>query len=295
MTICLSYPVNACIWVKGTTREGKGTRTSGLTPFQVFKNSLSASHDRWESIEHNLRYKTEVDERNDYAVALIYLGRAKEAVSLLRTLEKEEPGDYGIAANLGTALELSGNNEEALEWINEGMRRNSDSHEGTEWLHSQILRAKIRFQTDPHYFDQHSVLNVDFEKLEHSSDLINVAGTPMAPDRLRKALIYQLKERLQFVKTNDLPVASLLWDLAGLEAGTHTLESAIQLLTMAQDFGYPRERVAPMILRYSNIIRMAQIRRWVVYSICGSAFLAFIVYAIRRGWIIYTPSQSTKR
>ncbi len=65
--------------------------------------------------------------RNDYAVALVYLGRYDEAISLLQRLEKETPGHYATAANLGTAYELSGNNELALKWIKEGIRRNPRS------------------------------------------------------------------------------------------------------------------------------------------------------------------------
>jgi hypothetical protein len=53
-----------------------------------------------------------------------------------------------VAANLGTALELLGNKEEALHWIREGIRRNPQSHEGTEWLHAKILEAKIAAQKD---------------------------------------------------------------------------------------------------------------------------------------------------
>jgi len=45
--------------------------------------------------------------------------------------------------DLGTAYELAGKNEPALRWIREGLRRNPNSHKGTEWLHVKILEAKI--------------------------------------------------------------------------------------------------------------------------------------------------------
>lgn len=60
------------------------------------------------TIEAKLRGSTKFEDRSDYAVALMYLGRSSEAVELLQSLEREQPGDYSVAANLGTALELSG-------------------------------------------------------------------------------------------------------------------------------------------------------------------------------------------
>src|SRR5690349_1631764 len=58
------------------------------------------------TMETDLRGATEFEKRSDYSAALMYLGRSKEAVALLEQLEKEKPGQYFIAANLGTAYEL---------------------------------------------------------------------------------------------------------------------------------------------------------------------------------------------
>lgn len=57
------------------------------------------------------------------AVALLHLGRASEAVALLAGIERTHPGSYVTAANLGTAYELAGNNEVALKWIRQAIRR----------------------------------------------------------------------------------------------------------------------------------------------------------------------------
>jgi tetratricopeptide (TPR) repeat protein len=129
-------------------------------------------------MEENLRSTTSFNDRNRYAVALMFLGRSSEAVELLNKLETEEPGHFFIAANLGTAYELAGRNAEALKWINEGIRRNPNDHKGTEWLHAKILEAKIAQDKDPNYFEKHSVL-----ELQHGSrgELISVGGKTFHP------------------------------------------------------------------------------------------------------------------
>ena len=57
-------------------------------------------------MEVSLRGAQGFNERSDYAVALMYLGRGGEAIKLLQELEKEQPGQYFVAANLGTAFEF---------------------------------------------------------------------------------------------------------------------------------------------------------------------------------------------
>jgi len=69
------------------------------------------------------------------AVGIVIFGHADDGIALLEALEVEYPGRYSTAANMGTAYELKGDNVKALQWITEGIRRNPDSHEGTEWLH----------------------------------------------------------------------------------------------------------------------------------------------------------------
>src|SRR5690606_13087090 len=70
------------------------------------------------------------DEREREAVRKILSGQAREAISLLQKIEEDASGQYSTAANLGTAYELAGDNRNALKWINEGLRRNPESHHG---------------------------------------------------------------------------------------------------------------------------------------------------------------------
>ncbi len=287
---CLDFTGEACVWIKGTTKEGKWTVTSGLTARSRLEMKLRHSigkdlHGEGERMEKELRGSTRFEQRNDYAVALMYLGRPREAIDLLARLEAERPGDYATAANLGTAFELAGDNESGLRWIGEGIRRNPKSHDETEWLHVMILEGKIREGREPGYLRNHSVLDIEPEEIQKDRDQLMLGGKLVDRRDVTKALEYQLVERLQFVKSNDLVIASLVFDLAMIEASAGTLESARGLLQMAADFGYPAERVSPILHDYEAIIRAATLAgtlRASSYCLLGAAF---IVYALKRKWI----------
>ena len=214
-------------------------------------------------MEASLRNSTNFNDRSDYSIALMYLGRSKEAVDLLQSLEKEQPGHYFVAANLGTAYELTGNNENAAHWIAEGIRRNPDSHEGTEWLHLKILEAKIAQQKDPDYFKKHSVLELTPQEM---TDETPIGKEKISAEKLAEAIEHQLGERMQFVKPPDPAVASLLFDYAAIEAGTRTLESAKQMLRMAVNYGYPEDKVQPLIKLYDHRIAMRKVGQYSFYT-----------------------------
>jgi tetratricopeptide (TPR) repeat protein len=165
-------------------------------------------------------------ERSDYAALLFYRGRVDEAIAMLEATEATFPGVYAVAANLGTSYELAGRNQDALQWIREAIKRNPDSHDGTEWLHVKILEAKIALAADPKWLETHTVLGLDFGD----------RGVPEIPTEwpegqdlqsTRKALTYQLHERMGFVKPPDPIVADLLADLASLTAITAIVEIAL--------------------------------------------------------------------
>jgi len=212
---CQALP---CVNYSGSGTKFNGEWTSGepLRPVMQLRRALNRDLERdGAQMEAALRGSTNFNDRSDYSIALMYLGRSKEAVELLQALEKEEPGHYFIAANLGTAYELTGNNEEAARWIAEGIRRNPESHEGTEWLHLKILEAKIAQEKDPDYFKKHSVLDL---KPEHAAALVAVGDKRMESSEVAEAIQHQLHERMQFVKPPDPAVASLLFDYAAIEA-----------------------------------------------------------------------------
>ncbi len=168
LLVLLSFPVLACLNLTEKNLDGKDVRVDApltIEPELSFetvdwKSKLARLDERLSIINPN----TEVgrESRNDRGVCLAHLGRAKEALSLFQKLEQEEPGTYRTAANLGTCYELCGQDQEALHWIQVGMKLFPQSHEGTEWLHVKILQAKIAIAKDPDWLKSHSVLGYDF-------------------------------------------------------------------------------------------------------------------------------------
>ena len=283
--------VLACANLSGNTKFN-GESGGSLITSRTLRSALRVkTADKGIQIERELRGATGLTNRSDYAVALMFLGRSKEAVTILSELENQQPGIYFVAANLGTAHELSGNNREALRWIQEGILRNPKSHDGTEWLHVKILEAKIRREQASDYFEKHSVLDLD------PNEIVN--GTPVLPAGisvagLRDAIKYQLQERLQFVKPPDPSVAGLLVDLGAAEAVAGTLESAKDILKMAVEFGVPQAKVQPMVDQFDHVIswRHTKTNRWIAAGVVG--FLALLAYLYKRG-IFVLSSKDLKR
>lgn len=280
-------PAHACVWVAGTTKDGQHVSVSGVSPLRWLKLSLQRKPHEYAS-EQNIASlgDTALERRNNIAVDMIYRGKAQEAIEELKKIEAENPGEYATAANLGTAYELAGQNENALHWIKEAIRRDPDSHWGTEWLHVDILEAKLQAERNPGFFATHSVLDLDHRQIHSKNSEVLAGGVRRSVNEITRALDYQLRERLTFVKSSDPAVASLLYDYAAIQAATHSLESAREFLKMAGDFGYPRSRLDPLLEEYRDIIATARVRFWAFYGGLIVALIAFTIHAVRRGWIV---------
>ena len=162
--------------------------------------------------ERQLRQNTDFRVQNDFAVALVHTGETALAQLYFKAIEKNQPNLYRTAANLGTTYELLGDNREALRWIGEGLKRDVESHDDSEWIHVKILETKLLGKTPP------SVLSLDFgadaKPVEPQLLPVNARGETQTLPQIEDALKTQLHERLQFVRAPDSIVASLLFDLA---------------------------------------------------------------------------------
>jgi len=182
---------------------------------------LQAKYDADPSLAHT----------NDLAVGRLMARRNAEALVLLRDAEARFPGKAIVAANLGTAYELSGDNEQALRWIREGVRRDPQEHFGSEWLHVKILEAKVALAQDPAWLHTHTVLGADFgpgdEPVMPSSLPADEAGRARTAEQVGMSIEYQLHERRRFVEPPDPVVADLyaaLGDLAMAAGKTKPLK-----------------------------------------------------------------------
>lgn len=254
----------ACIWSYGTTLRGDEITIDGLSGDAIVEQ-LRHYEPRtyWEAQErsHAVRAKESLDSevRNDHAVTLLHLGRTREAITLLLEIERLRPGAYVTAANLGTAYELEGDDRTALRWIREGIRRNPDAHDGTEWLHVRILTAKLAQATDSRWLAGHSVLGIDFgaaaipkrpSQLPAGND-----GKAVTLVQLNEALWYQLEERYQFVRPPDPIVAALLLEWANLQFRTESLEAAAAFYREAIRYGLSSPLAKSRLQRVEQILR----------------------------------------
>ena len=185
------------------------TPRSGVVRWRLEKRRLAKNLDR-----------ASYQQRNDYAVTLLHLGETEEALRILVGIERTNPGLYTTASNLGTAFELAGRNEHALSWIRAGINRNPRSHEGTEWLHVKILEAKLAMAKDPDWERWNTVVGgyfgpSPFPSLPSKLPRGNM-GKQLDAGEVKRAIHYQLKERLQFVQPPDKVVGDLLFTYGNL-------------------------------------------------------------------------------
>jgi tetratricopeptide (TPR) repeat protein len=243
----------SCIWIDGTTIDGE-YKLLGYGYSSILKQTIEK-----ESPQKKLQYlldethlKNKISKEDD-AVILMLKGNYESAIKILLELNKKNPKKYSIASNLGTAYELNGENGKALKWISEGIKRDSNAHYGTEWLHQLILKIKIKLKREPNLLQTQRVITLPKEFNSESN--ISIDGKQHSIHEIIHALKYQLQERLIFVKPTEPIVADLFFTYAQIEAKTETLEEALAYLELAELYNFSD----PNLLKetksfYQNII-----------------------------------------
>jgi tetratricopeptide (TPR) repeat protein len=178
-------------------------------------------------------YKTtkDLDYLSDKGLILILLKKYDEAIKLYLEIEKKEPGRYSTASNIGTAYELAGQNENALQWIKRAVEIDPSSHDHSEWLHVKILEAKINGEL---YYNSDFLLNLRFGSGDEP-----ISGLKDSTlQNMHDALYYQLNERVSFIKTKDDLVAELLFDLGNFAFELGNYDDARHDYELARRYGY---------------------------------------------------------
>jgi hypothetical protein len=162
----------ACIWYKGTTLEGGFTK-AGL-PNDIRSHALLGGRtvSSWQNTAAFLRTAMEGGPASmhemiprldlpagwppgmDTAVEMVFDGDAPGAVVKLTELDRRFPDNYWICANLGAACELAGDVPAALRWVEKALAINPGAHEGTEWMHAAVLKARLALAADPAWLKQ---------------------------------------------------------------------------------------------------------------------------------------------
>ncbi|KAF2517404.1 tetratricopeptide repeat protein [Flavobacterium foetidum] len=177
------------------------------------------------------RKTKDLDYLSDKGYILILEQKYDEALKLYLEIEKLKPNRYSTASNVGTLYELMGNNEEALKWINKSIAINPKSHNGSEWLHSRILEAKINGKD---FYSTQFLLGTDFGnevKPVYKMDTI-------ALNKLDKSLYYQLNERISFIQPKDSIIAVLLFELGNIKIIKGEFHTAKEIFTKAKEYGF---------------------------------------------------------
>lgn len=179
-----------------------------------------------------------IESKVNYSLTLMRLGDPGTAKVMLAELSQDttiadSTHRYAIAANLGTAYELLGNNDSALLWIRRAVAINPQSHQGSEWIHVMLLRYKVSKEKNPGYLTEAGALNLDFGQLDLPE---NTYGMNLA--ELQEQLGYQLQERSYFIPAPDTLMGMLLFDYANIVALNHNLEAAKFYYEQAQKYGF---------------------------------------------------------
>lgn len=218
----------ACYNETHINKNGKVTGRS--EPFFGFYDSPDTARATAFIANHDLSkiHTYDVDTQSDLAVNFAYLGRYKEALTILRRLYKENPGNYNVVANLGTTYELTGKNDSALLFIKKSLAIDPESHAGSEWVHVKILEAKLNMAKDPNWLLKNSVLQTGV-----------TAGSAISDDLVNKALDieYQLKERVPFTPFPDAILANVFNELGDLLATQLSVEHAYIAYDFALQYG----------------------------------------------------------
>jgi len=248
----------SCIWIHGTTLDGKHKYQGyGYVSALILTETIERASPQktLKNILEERKYKTvssdELEEEN--AVILMLQGKYDDSIKKLLTLNKLHPKKYSIASNLGTAYELNGENEKALTWITEGINRDSSSHYGTEWLHQLILKLKIKESKNKNFLQTKRAISLPLKFI--LDDNISINNQTHTISDIRKAINYQLKERLVFVKPKDKIVSDLFYTASRIEAQATTAEEGLAYLELAELYGFAN----PKLLKdkkahYQNII-----------------------------------------
>lgn len=182
----------------------------------------------------------DLDYLSDKGILLILLEKYEEAIKLYLEIEKIEPNRYSTASNIGTAYELFGQNENALKWIKKSVAIDPKSHHKSEWIHVNILDAKIKGEQ---YYNTNFLLNTEFGSGVNPNSQL----TRQQLQDLSNALYYQLNERISFVKPKEKIVALLLFELGNVAFILGNYNEAIADYEQATRYGYDGEVIQQRI------------------------------------------------
>lgn len=203
----------------------------GLVPHGHYFNNREELVKIITSLEQYYKATKNLNYLSDKGYVLIVLGKYQEAIDLYKRIEAIQPNRYSTASNIGTAYELIGKNTEALKWIEKAIKLNPDSHHKSEWIHGNILKAKLKGER---YYTTDFILGFNFG----NETIPETKLTKRELQDLRQSLYYQLNERVSFVEPKEKIVAQLLFELGNMAFLLGNKDEAYDNYKLAEKYGY---------------------------------------------------------
>ncbi|HCS20007.1 MAG TPA: hypothetical protein DIW47_05495 [Bacteroidetes bacterium] len=200
-------------------------------------------------LEENRGSDSSYTRKIDMAGVYLLLSDPATARDLLIEIESKFPGDYHVAAHLGTAYELLGKLDSALFWTKKAVNIDPDARQGSGWIHIMILNYRIAKEKNPQYLSGSSALMLDFGTTDLPSNPYN-----LNIEKVRNELAYQLRERLSYIRPPDTLMGMLLFDFANLVALSDQAPQALWYYEAARDFGFVSELLDARVERIEEIL-----------------------------------------
>lgn len=190
----ISLPSKGCGNEYGHSLDGEMIHSRWfMLPSRIWKHDTVSIGDKVKRLQYKLNRDTANHKLlSDLAWNYMKLGKVKEGMGILKPLVTQYPNEYNLVANYGTGFELLGQLDSALKYIERGVAINAKSHRGSEWIHVEILKAKIKDKKIPGWLTKNSIIT---EK-KIKGLLKNSKRNGL--EYLNQHIKYQLKTRLPF-------------------------------------------------------------------------------------------------
>ena len=160
------------------------------------------------------------DELADLGALYVRLGETAKAIDVLRAAQRNHPNHFAIAANLGTAWQLHGDNRQAAAALEDAVRLAPGKVLALEEAHLKLVRSRIR--SEPGELD-------DLFGIKYVNDKGGYKPGKLATSQAKKlpTKAVPITQQLALWLPADGP---LLWQLAELANGHGDLRSAANMM-----------------------------------------------------------------
>ncbi len=249
--ICI-LPTFACINEYSAKLDGSISEGEPLNNFPKEKNEIELKNNL-EKAEQAYNDNKTIENYSDFGANLLYNGKYEREKSIFLSIENQSPNRYITAANLGTTYELLGKNDSALVWLKKAIRLSPDAHYGSEWIHVNILEAKLNQDKIP-------LIKADIIGLHFGEEAIPKFTRFDILTKVRQQLLYQLSERMTLVKPKDDVIAKLLFDLGNITAILDDVPSALVIYGIAEEYGYDSELFRKRIDKLTQLQKRVELK-----------------------------------